>query len=163
MTENQTVEIRVRTGLTPNQIVARNMKRLREDHGWSKKRLAERFNQRGYPNWTATMVWDAENADRPDPPDDLPDSTGPRERRKPRRFTVDDLVALSRVLKVSVMDLLTPEAGEVIHAGSTINAATQFDIQDAALNAFLVIYGSFRIASALPFSRSESPYIWWRA
>ena len=121
--EPVSIEIKVKVGLTPNQIVARNMKRIRQGKPfeWSQENLAERFRHRGYPHWTAAMVSDAETADRADPPNNLPDSAGPRARRKPRQFTVEDLVALSRVLKVSLMDLLTPEAGEFIHAGTTIN------------------------------------------
>ncbi|NOY54372.1 MAG: helix-turn-helix transcriptional regulator, partial [Actinobacteria bacterium] len=51
-------------GLTPNAVIAWNMRRLRRERGWTQAELAERMSERDDKLWTFSMVSDAETAGR---------------------------------------------------------------------------------------------------
>ena len=83
----------MRRAFTPNQIVAWNLRRLREESGLSQPRLAELMAHHGLP-WTTFTVSDAELAADPD--------------RRGRRFTPDELVLLATLFCVTPTTFLVP-------------------------------------------------------
>ena len=106
------IPILIEPGPTPNQIVGRNVRRIRKIRRWSQEQLVERLDQRGFPGWTVQKVSDAEKARH--------GANAARADRE-RQFSVNELVALSWALKVTAFDLLVPDSGEVIRAGMTLN------------------------------------------
>ena len=80
--------------LTPNQVLAYNVKRLREEHEWSLRRLAEAVNRRRGTRWTKQTVLKVEEYDE--------------EGTVGRKVSIDELVALANVFQVSVIELLLP-------------------------------------------------------
>jgi hypothetical protein len=87
----------VARALSPNQIVAWNLRRLRQEAGLSQPRLAELASHHGLP-WTAFTVSDAELSADP--------------ARKGRRFTPDELVVLATLFSVTPTALLVPPRPE---------------------------------------------------
>ncbi|MGI8517913.1 MAG: helix-turn-helix domain-containing protein [Acidimicrobiia bacterium] len=83
--------------MTPNQIAAWNLRRLRLQAGMSQERLAELVSHFGF-SWTVFTVSDAE----------LAVERGPRGRR----FTPDELVMLSLIFYVTPSELLLPPGPE---------------------------------------------------
>jgi hypothetical protein len=78
---------------TPNQVVAWNLRRLREEAGLSQPRLAELMAHHGLA-WTAFTVSDAElAADR---------------QRRGRRFSPDEIILLATLFCVTPTALLLP-------------------------------------------------------
>lgn len=73
--------------MTPNQLVAVNMLRLRKERGWTQKALAAKLG------WSAQLVCAAERSAAP---------------RRNRRFTVDDLLLITEAFGVALTDLLAP-------------------------------------------------------
>jgi transcriptional regulator with XRE-family HTH domain len=73
--------------MTPNQVVAGNMLRLRKERGWTQKVLAAKLG------WSAQIVCAAERSAAP---------------KRNRRFTVDDLVLITEAFGVAPADLLAP-------------------------------------------------------
>ena len=80
--------------LTPNQVLAYNVKQLREEHKWSLRRLAEEVNLRRGTKWTKQTVLKVEEYDE--------------EGTVGRKVSMDELVALANVFRVSVIELLLP-------------------------------------------------------
>ncbi len=79
--------------LTPNQVAAWNLRRLRTQAGMTQGRLAELMTHFGIP-WTVFTVSDAELA--------------VRRGDKGRSFTLDELALLALVFYVTPAGLLTP-------------------------------------------------------
>lgn len=79
--------------LTPNQVAAWNLRRLRKQAGMTQERLAELMSHFGIP-WTVFTVSDAELALRQGP--------------KGRKFSPDELALLGLVFYVTPAALLTP-------------------------------------------------------
>lgn len=75
--------------MTPNEIVADNMRRLRRARGWSQAELALHW---GVP---VTVVVNSEEKGA---------------RRKPRVFGINDVVALARTFGIPVGELISPPA-----------------------------------------------------
>lgn len=82
--------------LTPNQLVAHNLRRLREEAGLSQRRLAELMSHHGLA-WTMFTVSDAELAADP--------------ARRGRKFSPDELVLLAALFYVTPLTLLLPPMG----------------------------------------------------
>ena len=75
--------------ITVNEVVARNMTRLRKARGWQQKDLAERLEARTGEKW--------------------PDYTISRAESGQRSFSVDELTALCRVFQVPIFELFVVE------------------------------------------------------
>lgn len=73
--------------MTPNMVVASNVRRLRKLQGWTQAELGNRLG------WHSTVVCHAERA-------------AERARRPGRRFSIDDVALLAGVLGVTIADLL---------------------------------------------------------
>ena len=93
-----------RVVLTLNQVVARNVRRLRKAHDWKQSELVEHLNGNGAGDspdrWTVSKLSDVERAG--DPP-----GQSVRSRRE-RRITMNELARFALALSVSVLDLLLP-------------------------------------------------------
>jgi transcriptional regulator with XRE-family HTH domain len=76
-----------------NQVVAWNMKRLRELRSWSQQDLAEKLAEIKTEKWTSATVGAAERS---------------WSTERVRRFDANDLAALAHVFKVTLVELLTP-------------------------------------------------------
>src|ERR1700752_324997 len=87
------VEDPMHDDLTPNQVAAWNLRRLRKKAGMSQDRLAELVSHFGL-GWTAFTVSDAELA--------------LEKGSKGRRFTPDELVLLALLFYVTPSELLVP-------------------------------------------------------
>lgn len=72
--------------MTPNEIAAANLRRLRKARGWTQQDLAKRWGV------SQTVVSDTEGRGR---------------KRVPRVITINDAVVLAGVFEVSVIDLIT--------------------------------------------------------
>ena len=85
---------------TPNQVLAYNVNRLRLDHKWTLSQLAEKVNVNRGTQWTKHTVLKIEDYSEKG-------SVG-------RKVSMDELVALAIVFRVSVIELLLPpEDGRV--------------------------------------------------
>ncbi len=80
--------------LTPNQVLAYNVKRLREKRGLNLRQLAEAVNKRRGTRWTKQTVLKVEEYDE--------------QGTVGRKVSMDELVALANVFQVSVIELLLP-------------------------------------------------------
>ena len=89
-------------GLTPNAVIAWNMRRLRRERGWTQAELAERMSERDDKPWTFSMVSDAETAGR---------------SGRDRQFTVNEVSVLARVFQVSVIALFVPDPAQLVRIG----------------------------------------------
>lgn len=91
--------------LTPNQVAAWNVRRLRTGAGMTQEDLAGLMTHQGIA-WTVFTVSDAESAFRRGP--------------KGRRFTPDELALLALIFYVTPASLLTPPPDDEIAAGTPI-------------------------------------------
>jgi transcriptional regulator with XRE-family HTH domain len=91
--------------LTPNAVIAWNVRRLRRDRGWTQAELAERLSERDDKPWTFSMVSDAETAGRTD---------------RDRQFTVNEVSVLARVFQVSVIALFVPDPMQLVRIGNGV-------------------------------------------
>ena len=48
--------------VSPNAVIAANVRRLRRDRGWTQTDLAARLTERDTKRWTVSMVSDAESS-----------------------------------------------------------------------------------------------------
>lgn len=78
-----------------HQIIAGNIRSLRQSRGWSVRQLAEECAKRGAPNLTHPSITNLERG---------PDSKSPR---GPRAITVEELVFLADLFGVTPNDLFT--------------------------------------------------------
>jgi transcriptional regulator with XRE-family HTH domain len=83
---------------TVSDVVARRVRDLRQQWGWSAAELAERCAEWGHPQLTASVIANIESGRR--------DKHGHRRRD----ITVDEAFAFARVLQVPVGDLVDPAA-----------------------------------------------------
>jgi len=88
--------------LTPNAVIAWNLRRLRRERGWTQAELAERMSDRDDKPWTFSMVSDAETAGR---------------SGRDRQFTVNEVSLLARVFQVSVIALFVPDPAQLVRIG----------------------------------------------
>ena len=86
--------------ISVNELVARNMLRLRRHRGWTQAELASRLAVQTQEKWDATMISKTE--------------------KHQRKLTLNELVALALVFGVSPVDLLTPEPDEHIKIGDAV-------------------------------------------
>jgi transcriptional regulator with XRE-family HTH domain len=84
--------------LTPSQIVAFNLRRIRKARGWTQERAAEALLPYLGVRWSSAQFSVAERWD-------------PRPGQKARQFGVDDLIALAAGFRVYLSELLTPPKG----------------------------------------------------
>lgn len=91
--------------LTPNAVIAWNVRRLRRERGWTQAELAERLSARDDKPWTFSMVSDAETAGR---------------ANRNRQFTVDEVSVLARVFQVSVIALFVPDPAQLVRIGQGV-------------------------------------------
>jgi transcriptional regulator with XRE-family HTH domain len=82
--------------LTPNQVVASNLKRARELRGWTQEQAAERLERYLGSRWSKANYSAAERA-----------VTG----RRPRTFDADDLLAFARTFELPITWFLLPPHG----------------------------------------------------
>ena len=92
-------------GLTPNAVIAWNMRRLRRERGWTQAELAERMTRRDDKPWTFSMVSDAETAGR---------------SGRDRQFTVNEVSVLARVFQVSMIALFVPDPAQLVRIGQGV-------------------------------------------
>jgi transcriptional regulator with XRE-family HTH domain len=83
---------------TVSDVVARRVRELRDQWGWSAAELAEHCAEWGHPELTASVIANIESGRR--------DKSG----RRRRDVTVDEAAAFARVLQVPVHELIYPEA-----------------------------------------------------
>lgn len=88
--------------LTPNAVIAWNVRRLRRERGWTQAELADRLSERDDKPWTFSMVSDAETAGRGD---------------RNRQFTVNEVSVLARAFQVSVIALFVPDPAQLVRIG----------------------------------------------
>jgi transcriptional regulator with XRE-family HTH domain len=87
---------------TLNEAIARRVRRLREERGWTQDRLADRLREAGFTGWSRSMVAALET------------------RR--RQVSAGDLIALSAALGVPPADLVPRRSGSVsLDNGSSIS------------------------------------------
>jgi transcriptional regulator with XRE-family HTH domain len=79
--------------MTPDEVIADNLRRIREEAGLSPGELADRL-----PGVSRTTIYDYER---------------PRQGRKAHRFTWTELLALSRALECSISELVKGSSGDV--------------------------------------------------
>ncbi len=91
--------------LTPNAVIAWNVRRLRRERGWTQAELAERLSERDDKPWTVSMVSDAETAGRAD---------------RDRQFTVNEVSLLARLFQVSVIALFVPDPAQLVRIGQGV-------------------------------------------
>lgn len=91
--------------LTPNAVIAWNVRRLRRERGWTQAELAERLSERDDKPWTFSMVSDAETSGRAD---------------RNRQFTVNEVSVLARVFQVSVIALFVPDPAQLVRIGEGV-------------------------------------------
>lgn len=91
--------------LTPNAVIAWNVRRLRRGRGWKQAELAERLSERDDKTWTVSMVSDAETPGRAD---------------RNRQFTVNEVSVLARVFQVSVIALFVPDPAQLVRIGKGV-------------------------------------------
>ena len=91
--------------LTPNAVIAWNVRRLRRERGWTQAELADRLSERDDKPWTFSMVSDAETAGRAD---------------RNRQFTVNEVSVLARVFQVSVIALFVPDPAQLVRIGQGV-------------------------------------------
>jgi transcriptional regulator with XRE-family HTH domain len=92
-------------GLTPNAVIAWNMRRLRRERCWTQAELAERLSARDDKAWTFSMVSDAETAGR---------------AVRDRQFTANEVSILARVFQVSVIALFVPDPMQLVRIGKGV-------------------------------------------
>ncbi len=97
--------------LTPNAVIAWNVRRLRRERGWTQVDLAERLSERDDKAWTFSMVSDAETAGRAD---------------RDRQFTVNEVSVLARVFQVSVIALFVPDPMQLVRIGNGVYAREDY-------------------------------------
>lgn len=102
--------------LTPNAVIAWNVRRLRRQRGWTQTDLAARLTERDDKPWTFSMVSDAETAGRTD---------------RDRQFTINEVNVLARVFQVSVVALFVPNPAQLVRIG--IGVYTRSDYVDLVL------------------------------
>lgn len=90
---------------TIDEIVARNLRSLREDMELSREGLAKRLNGSGGRRWSAWRIIDLEGARSPD--------------RPPRPITWPEIVAISFALDVTVFEIVLPRDTETAVAVSS--------------------------------------------
>lgn len=83
--------------MTPNQLVARNLRRAREELGWNQARAAEELAERGGLRWSKATLSAAETA---------------ANRSDGRAFSADELVAFARTFDLPVTWFLLPQEDE---------------------------------------------------
>ena len=98
--------------LTPNAVIAWNVRRLRRERGWTQAELAERLSERDDKPWTFSMVSDAETAGRAD---------------RNRQFTVNEVSVLARVFQVSVIALFVPDPAQLVRIGQGVYTREDYD------------------------------------
>ena len=91
--------------LTPNAVIAWNVRRLRRERGWTQAELAERLSERDDKPWTFSMVSDAETPGRAD---------------RNRQFTVNEVSVFARVFQVSVIALFVPDPAQRVRIGQGV-------------------------------------------
>lgn len=91
--------------LTPNAVIAWNVRRLRRERGWNQAELAERLSERDDKPWTFSMISDAETTGRAD---------------RNRQFTVNEVSVLARVFQVSVIALFVPDPAQLVRIGQGV-------------------------------------------
>ena len=102
--------------ITINQVIGYNVWRLRSGHGWSQKDLADRLTEEGGPTWSHSKVSRTEALRN--------DVSGPP--GSTRQLTPDELVLLARVLRVSLVTLLTPQPGTRVMVGDRPERSDDF-------------------------------------
>ena len=98
-------------GLTPNAVIAWNVRRLRRQRGWTQTDLAARLTERDDKPWTFSMVSDAETAGRTD---------------RDRQFTINEVNALARVFQVSVIALFVPDPAQLVRIGDGLYTRSDY-------------------------------------
>jgi transcriptional regulator with XRE-family HTH domain len=91
--------------LTPNAVIAWNVRRLRREQGWTQAELADRLSERDDKPWTFSMVSDSATAGRAD---------------RDRQFTVNEVSVLARVFQVSVIALFVPDPMQLVRIGNGV-------------------------------------------
>jgi len=87
---------------TLNEAIARRVRQLREERGWTQDRLADRLREAGFTGWTRSM--------------------GAALETRRRQGSAGDLVALSAALGVPPSELVPPRSGSVsLDNGSLIS------------------------------------------
>ena len=94
------------TPITANELVAKNVLRLRTDKGWKQKDLAERLSAQTRRSWDFSMVSKAE--------------TGKR------KFSPDELVAFVRVFQIPLYELFLTKDDELVDMGGVPTRAGDF-------------------------------------
>ena len=82
--------------LSASDITGHRVRQIREQREWTRKELAGRCAEAGFPDLTVTVLTNLE--------------TG----RKGRQFTVDEVIALAWVLAIQPLSLLAPEGADVL-------------------------------------------------
>jgi transcriptional regulator with XRE-family HTH domain len=99
------------TNLGVSDVAGRRIREVRQHLGWTVRDLAERCAQAGVPQITSTVITNLETR-----------------RRKSREITVDEWLALARVLEVPPLQLLLPlDPGEEVE----ILPGTEMDALEA--------------------------------
>ncbi len=112
----------------PSAIVGNQVKAIRQGRGWSVRRLVDECRSVGW-TVTASQIENIEGVQR-------------RGRTERRRVSVDELLALSYVLKVRPIDVLIPNE---MDRGELYNIAP--DVSVTTSNAYVWITGGFLNAS----------------
>jgi transcriptional regulator with XRE-family HTH domain len=107
---------------TLDQVVARNLRRLREGRRWSRRALAEKLTMASDHEWATSRIIDLE---------------GGRTGKPPASVQWRELVTLCLVFGVELWDVVLPESGElVITAGGKKDGSGQFVGNRHVLDAF---------------------------
>ena|GEM_PF-6713179 len=97
--------------LTPNAVIAWNVRRFRRQRGWTQNDLAERLSDRDGKPWTVSMVSDAETAGRTD---------------RDRQFTINEVNVLARIFQVSVVALFVPDPTHLVRIGNGVYTRSDY-------------------------------------
>lgn len=91
--------------ISVNEVIGRNVRRLRGDRGWTQRELADRLS-----DWIGER-WDVSTVSRAE--------ADPKHGKPARRaYTADEIVALALIFGVSLIELFTPANGDRVRIGN---------------------------------------------